>query len=109
MAVQAGRVNWTDGSMTTGIPDIMRLGYGLRCPREPIRGTDRRKKRRERPVRAASGNVPNDAVSKSVSARHTRPTHPVSPGRSRAAVMDVGLSQSASFTSDTPRSVASRR
>ena len=38
--VHAAGVNWADRSMTIGMPYIMRLGYGLRAPRNAIRGTD---------------------------------------------------------------------
>ncbi|MGB5757267.1 MAG: NAD(P)-dependent alcohol dehydrogenase [Acidimicrobiales bacterium] len=38
--VRAAGVNWADQSMATGKPYIMRIGYGLRRPRNGIRGTD---------------------------------------------------------------------
>lgn len=38
--VHAAGVNWADWSMAMGMPYVMRLGYGLRAPREGIRGTD---------------------------------------------------------------------
>ena len=38
--VAAAGVNWADWSMTMGTPYLMRLGYGLRAPRNGIRGTD---------------------------------------------------------------------
>ena len=38
--VHAAGVNWADWSMTVGMPFVMRLGYGLRAPRQGIRGTD---------------------------------------------------------------------
>lgn len=38
--VRAAGVNWADRSMTVGKPYIARLGYGLRRPRNRIRGTD---------------------------------------------------------------------
>jgi NADPH:quinone reductase-like Zn-dependent oxidoreductase len=40
VCVHAAGVNWADQSMTTGKPYIMRLGYGLRRPRNGIHGTD---------------------------------------------------------------------
>ncbi len=38
--VRAAGVNWADRSMTIGMPYVMRLGYGLRRPRDGIRGSD---------------------------------------------------------------------
>ncbi len=38
--VHAAGANWADWSMTSGMPYIMRLGYGLRAPRKRVRGTD---------------------------------------------------------------------
>jgi NADPH:quinone reductase-like Zn-dependent oxidoreductase len=38
--VHAAGVNWADRSMATGMPYVMRLGYGLRRPRIGIRGSD---------------------------------------------------------------------
>jgi NADPH:quinone reductase-like Zn-dependent oxidoreductase len=38
--VHAAGVNWADWSMTMGTPSVMRLGYGLRSPRQGVRGTD---------------------------------------------------------------------
>ncbi len=38
--VHAAGVNWADWSMAMGTPAVMRLGYGLRSPRQGIRGTD---------------------------------------------------------------------
>lgn len=38
--VHAAGVNWADASMTIGKPYVMRLGYGLRSPRNGVRGTD---------------------------------------------------------------------
>lgn len=38
--VRAAGANWADASMTTGMPYVMRLGYGLRSPRKGVRGTD---------------------------------------------------------------------
>ena len=40
LRVRAAGVNWADQSMATGKPYIMRIGYGLRRPRNGIRGTD---------------------------------------------------------------------
>ncbi len=40
LRIQAAGVNWADWSMTVGMPYLMRLGYGLRRPRQGIRGTD---------------------------------------------------------------------
>lgn len=40
VSVDAAGVNWADASMTTGKPYVMRLGYGLRAPRQGVRGTD---------------------------------------------------------------------
>lgn len=38
--VRAAGTNWADWSMTRGMPYVMRLGYGLRVPRQGVRGTD---------------------------------------------------------------------
>lgn len=38
--VRAAGVNWADWSMVSGIPYLMRLGYGLRRPRNGLRGSD---------------------------------------------------------------------
>lgn len=38
--VRAAGVNWADASMTTGKPYVMRVGFGLRSPRQGVRGTD---------------------------------------------------------------------
>lgn len=38
--VRAAGVNWADWSMVRGMPYLMRLGYGLRRPRNGARGTD---------------------------------------------------------------------
>ncbi len=38
--VKAAGVNWADWSMVSGMPYLMRLGYGLRRPRAGARGTD---------------------------------------------------------------------
>lgn len=38
--VRAAGVNWADWSMTMGMPYVMRLGYGVRRPRNGVRGTD---------------------------------------------------------------------
>jgi NADPH:quinone reductase-like Zn-dependent oxidoreductase len=38
--VRAAGVNWADYSILTGIPYMVRLGFGLRRPRHGIRGTD---------------------------------------------------------------------
>lgn len=38
--VRAAGVNWADYSILTGLPYMVRLGYGLRRPRQGIRGTD---------------------------------------------------------------------
>jgi NADPH:quinone reductase-like Zn-dependent oxidoreductase len=38
--VHAAGANWADWSLTRGMPYIMRLGYGLRRPRQGIRGSD---------------------------------------------------------------------
>lgn len=38
--VHAAGVNWADYSIVTGIPYMVRLGFGLRHPRNGIRGTD---------------------------------------------------------------------
>lgn len=38
--VRAVGVNWADYSVLTGVPYMIRLGFGLRRPRRQIRGTD---------------------------------------------------------------------
>ncbi len=38
--MRAAGVNWADNSAATGKPYVMRLGYGLRRPRQGVRGTD---------------------------------------------------------------------
>lgn len=38
--VSAAAVNWADWALTLGLPYMLRLPYGLRAPRERIRGTD---------------------------------------------------------------------
>lgn len=38
--VRAAGVNWADYSVLTGVPYMVRLGFGLRRPRQGIRGTD---------------------------------------------------------------------
>lgn len=38
--MRAAAVNWADYSILTGIPYMVRLGFGLRRPRNGIRGTD---------------------------------------------------------------------
>ena len=38
--VRAAGVNWADYSVLTGIPYMVRLGFGIRRPRAGIRGTD---------------------------------------------------------------------
>lgn len=38
--VRAVGVNWADYSILTGVPYMVRLGFGLRHPRDGIRGTD---------------------------------------------------------------------
>lgn len=38
--VRAAGVNWADWSMVSGMPYLMRLGYGLRRPRHGLRGSD---------------------------------------------------------------------
>lgn len=38
--VKAAGVNWADWSMVSGMPYLMRLGYGLRRPRKGFRGSD---------------------------------------------------------------------
>ena len=38
--VHAAGVSYPDGIMTRGIPYIVRLVAGLRCPRHPVRGTE---------------------------------------------------------------------
>jgi NADPH:quinone reductase-like Zn-dependent oxidoreductase len=40
IAIRAAGVNWADWSMISGMPYLMRLGYGLRRPRSGARGTD---------------------------------------------------------------------
>jgi NADPH:quinone reductase-like Zn-dependent oxidoreductase len=40
LRVRAAGVNWADYSVLTGIPYMVRLGFGLRRPRQGIRGTD---------------------------------------------------------------------
>jgi NADPH:quinone reductase-like Zn-dependent oxidoreductase len=38
--VRAAGINWADYSVLTGVPYMVRLGFGLRRPRDGIRGTD---------------------------------------------------------------------
>jgi NADPH:quinone reductase-like Zn-dependent oxidoreductase len=38
--VRAAGVNWADCALTRGVPYILRAGYGVRRPRNPVRGTD---------------------------------------------------------------------
>lgn len=38
--VRAAAVNWADWALTMGVPYMLRLPYGLRAPRNGIRGTD---------------------------------------------------------------------
>jgi NADPH:quinone reductase-like Zn-dependent oxidoreductase len=38
--VRAAGVNWADYSVLTGVPYMVRLGFGIRRPRAAIRGTD---------------------------------------------------------------------
>ncbi|HXV72417.1 MAG TPA: NAD(P)-dependent alcohol dehydrogenase [Acidimicrobiia bacterium] len=40
VAVHAAGVNWADYSILTGVPYMVRLGFGVRAPRHGIRGTD---------------------------------------------------------------------
>jgi NADPH:quinone reductase-like Zn-dependent oxidoreductase len=40
LRVGAAAVNWADWALTNGIPYMLRLPYGLRAPRQGIRGTD---------------------------------------------------------------------
>lgn len=40
LRVRAAGVNWADGAITRGLPYFLRLAYGLRSPRERIRGMD---------------------------------------------------------------------
>lgn len=40
LRVRAVGINWADYSILTGIPYMVRLGFGLRRPRRGIRGTD---------------------------------------------------------------------
>jgi NADPH:quinone reductase-like Zn-dependent oxidoreductase len=38
--VSTAGVNWADCALTRGVPYMLRAGYGLREPRNPVRGTD---------------------------------------------------------------------
>ena len=38
--VRAAAVNWADWALVRGLPYMLRLGYGLRKPRDGVRGTD---------------------------------------------------------------------
>jgi NADPH:quinone reductase-like Zn-dependent oxidoreductase len=38
--VHAAGVNWADCALTRGVPYMLRAGYGLSQPRNPVRGTD---------------------------------------------------------------------
>jgi len=38
--VRAAGVNWADWSISRGVPYMVRLGFGLRRPRQGVRGTD---------------------------------------------------------------------
>ena len=38
--VRAAGVNWADRAVTRGVPYMLRAGYGLSHPRNPVRGTD---------------------------------------------------------------------
>lgn len=38
--VSAAGVNWADFSIVTGVPYMVRLGFGVRRPKSRIRGTD---------------------------------------------------------------------
>lgn len=40
LRVRAAGVNWADYSILTGVPYMVRLGFGLRRPRDGVRGTD---------------------------------------------------------------------
>lgn len=40
VAVRAAGVNWADWSMVSGMPYLMRLGYGFKRPRSGVRGND---------------------------------------------------------------------
>ncbi len=40
VSVRAAGVNWADWSLSTGVPWMVRLGYGLRRPRTGVRGSD---------------------------------------------------------------------
>jgi NADPH:quinone reductase-like Zn-dependent oxidoreductase len=40
LRVHAAAVNWADWALTLGVPYMLRLPYGLRAPRDGIRGTD---------------------------------------------------------------------
>ena len=40
LRVHAAGVNWADDALVRGVPYMLRTGYGLRKPRNPVRGTD---------------------------------------------------------------------
>jgi NADPH:quinone reductase-like Zn-dependent oxidoreductase len=40
LRVRAAGVNWADCALTRGVPYMLRAGYGLGHPRNPVRGTD---------------------------------------------------------------------